>query len=366
MIYSPFVVLLMSRSGKLVLVLISLLSLCHADERFTVNVVKNGKDTTDCLQGGKTPCLTIDYVLRNLLQQQRPSVRIVVSTNQTLPSSEGYISWTPSVTIIGKKGVTFRCNDGVSLFLNFIYANTNSIFRMRGLHFENCRTDDDGIGFIVAYLKVFIAEDCTFRDGGVVSLALVEDVTVSNCVFERLNGTMTPVLVYMATSIIAAVTSEKQSIVIRNSQIINNRGLLDNSTNSHNVGNGMMIFDLNGLQRNYSIHYDIIVENCTIANNSMKGRILPIFRAEKSNNVSVNFTIVHTNFTNNSAPPTILLGSDDHVDVELNVLDSVFQNSSMPLDRYGIQVMQSIDSSGSSTNTLRTNIKRVQFGDIII
>ena len=348
------------------MILVALLPLCHTDDRFVVTVAKNGIDTTDCLQGGKTPCLTIDYVLRNLLQKQRPSVRIVVSSNQTLPSSEGYISWVPSVTIIGKKGVTFRCNDGVSLFLNFIYVNTNSIVRIRGLHFENCRTENDGIGFIIAYLKVFTMEDCTFRDGGVVSLALVEDVTVNNCVFERLNGTLTPVLVYMATSIIAAVSSEKQSIIVRNSQIINNKGLLDNSTDSHNIGNGMMIFDLNGLQRNYSIHYDIIVENCTIANNTMKGRILPIFRAEKSNNVSVNFTIVQTNFTNNSAPPAILLGSDDHVDVELNLVDSVFQNSSIPLNRHGIQVMQSIDSSGSSTNTLRTNIKRVQFGDKLI
>ena len=353
-------------SPELVLVFLALLPLCHTDDRLVINVAKNGNDTTDCLQGGKTPCLTIDYVLRNLLQQQRPSVRIVVSTNQTLPSSEGYISWIPSVTIVGKKGIVFRCNDGVSLFLNFVYANTNSIVRMRGLHFENCRTENDGIGFIIAYLKVFSMEDCTFRNGGVVSLALVEDVTVNNCVFERLNGTLTPVLVYMATSIIAAVSSEKQSIVIRNSQIINNKGLLDNSTDSHNVGNGMMIFDLNGLQRNYSIHYDIIVENCTVANNTMKGRILPIFRAEKSNNVSVNFTIVQTNFTNNSAPPTILLGTDDHVDVELNIVDSVFQNSSIPLDRHGIQVMQSIDSSGSSTNTLRTNIKRVQFGDKLV
>lgn len=351
---------------KLVLVLFALLPLCLSDDRFVVYVAKKGNDTTDCLQGGKTPCLTIDYVLRNLLQQQRPSVRIVASTNQTLPSSEGYISWIPSVTIIGKKGITFRCNDGVSLFLNFIYVNTNSIVRMRGLHFENCRTENDGIGFIIAYLKVFIMEDCSFRNGGTVSLALVEDVTVNNCVFERLNGTMTPVLVYMATSIIAAVSSEKQSIVVRNSQIINNKGLLDNSTDSNNIGNGMMIFDLNGLQRNYSIHYDIIVENCTIANNTMKGRILPIFRAEKSSNVSVNFTIVQTNFTNNSASPTILLGSDDHVDVELNIVDSVFQNSSIPLDRYGLQVMQSIDSSGSSTNTLCTNIKRVQFGDKLV
>ena len=353
-------------SRELVFVLLVLFPFCQTDDRLVINVAKNGKDTADCLQGGKTPCLTIDYVLRNLLNQQRPSVRIVVSSNQTLPSSEGYISWIPSVTIIGKRGIIFRCNDGVSLFLNFVYANTNSIFRMRGLKFENCRTENDGIGFIIAYLKVFAMEDCTFRNGGVVSLALVEDVTVNNCVFERLNGTLTPVLVYMATSIIAAVSSEKQSIVIRNSQIINNKGLLDNSTDSHNIGNGMMIFDLNGLQRNYSIHYDIIVENCTLANNTMKGRILPIFRAEKSNNVSVNFTIVQTNFTNNSAPPTILLGSDDHVDVELNIVDSVFQNSSIPLDRYGIQIMQSIDSSGSSTNSLRTNIKRVQFGDKLV
>ena len=350
-------------SLKLVLALIALFPLCHSEDNFVVNVAKNGNDTAECLQGGRTPCLTIDYVLRNL--RQRPSVKIVVSNSQTLPSSEGYISWIPSVTIIGKRGTVFRCNDGVSLFLNFVYVS-NSVVRMRGLHFENCRTEDDGIGFIIAYSKVFILEDCTFHNGGVVSVALVEDVTINNCVFERLNGTLTPVLVYQATSIISAVSSKKQSVVIRNSQIINNKGLLDNSTNSRNIGNGMMIFDLNGLQRNYSIHYDIIVENCVVTNNVMKGRILPILRAEKSNNVSVNFTIVQTNFTNNSAPPTILLGSNDHVEVELNIIDSVFQNSSMPLDRHGIQIMQSVDSSGSVTNTLRTNIKHTQFGDKLV
>ena len=98
----------------------------------------------------------------------------------------------------------------------------------------------------------------------------------------------------------------------------------------------------------------------------IKGRILPIFRDEKSNNVSVNFTIVQTNFTNNSAPPTILLGSDDHVDIELNIVDSIFQNSTIPLNRYGTQIMQSIDSSGSSTNSLHTNIKQVRFGDKLV
>ena len=71
----------------------------------------------------------------------------------------------------------------------------------------------------------------------------------------------------------------------------------------------------------------------------------------------MNFTIVQTNFINNSAPPIILLGSNDHVDVELNLVDSVFQNSSIPLDNlsigsYGIQIMQSIDSSGLSMNSL--------------
>lgn len=338
---------------------------CNAEfeDRLVVDVASNGSDTSECLEGiDKGACLTIDYVLRNLLQKQMASVKIVVSNNQTLPSAEGYISWIPKVIIVAKKGVVFRCNDGVSPFLNFIYTS-NSVVYVKGLNLENCRTTDDGIGFIVAYIEQFYMEDCTFRRGGTVSLALVKEATVDNCVFEQLNGTLTPVLVYQATGLITAISSKKPRVTIRNSQIINNRGLFDNSTSSRNVGNGMMIFNLNGLQRNYSIHYNIIIENCLFANNSMRGKILPFLSVEKSNNVSVNFTISQTTFTNNSAPPTVLLGSNDLVDVELNIVDSIFQNSTLPLDRHGIQVLQSIDSSGSTTNTLRTNIERTQFGD---
>ena len=331
-------------------------------DRFVVNVATNGNDTSECLQGGKMPCLTIDYVLRNLLQKQRSSVKIVVSNNQSLPSAEGYISWVPNVAIVAKKNVVFRCNDGVSPFLNFIYVS-NSIVHMKRLNFENCRTVDDGIGFIIAYVEELYMEDCTFRNGGTVSLALVKEATVDNCVFERLNGTLTPVLVYQATSLITAISSKKPKVYVRNSQIINNKGLWDNSTSSRNVGNGMMIFALNGLQRNYSIHYEIVIEDCVISNNKMKGKILPILTVEKSSNVSVNFTILRSKFTNNSVPPTILLGSNEAVDVELNIIDSVFQNSSLPLDRHGVRVLQSMDSSGYSANTLHTKIKGTQFGD---
>lgn len=345
-----------------VLLLLGFVQFIRSEDTLVVNIAKNGNDTGECLEGGKTPCLTIDYVFKSLLPQQRSSVKIVVSNNQTLPTADGYISWTPKVSIVGRKGVVFRCNDGVSLFLNFVYAHSNSVVRMKGLHFENCRTVDDGIGFIIAYAGMFIMENCTFRNGGTVSVALVEEATIDNCVFEKLDGTMTPVVVYQATGLITAITNEKHQVVIKNSQIINNKGMLDNSTSSRNVGNGMILFALNGLQRNYSIHYEVIVENCIFANNVMKGKILPILTLEKSDNVSANFTILRTNFTNNTAPPTILLGSNESVEVDLNVIDSIFLNSSIPLDKHGIQVLQSIDSSGYSINTLRTNIKGTQFG----
>ena len=347
---------------KVVFVIVGLITLIRSEESVVVNIARNGNDSTQCLEGGRLPCLTVDYVLKNLLSKQRSSVKIVVSNNQSLPTADGYMSWVPKVVIVGKKDVIFRCNDGVSLFLNFIYTS-GSIFHMKGIHFENCRTVDDGIGFIIAYVDRVVMEDCTFCNGGTVSLALVEDATVDNCTFEKINATMTPVVVYQATALITAISSKKHQVVIRNSQIVNNKGLLDNSTSSRNIGNGMIIFALNGLQRNYSIHYDIVVENCVFTNNVMKGKILPILTVEKSYNLSVNFTIARTNFSNNSVPPTILLGSNYFVEVELNVIDSIFQNSSIPLDRHGIQVMQSIDSSGSSMNTLHTNIKRSQFGD---
>ena len=124
-------------SLTIILAFFGLLPLCHSEGPLVVNVAKNGNDTADCLQGGKTLCLTIDYVFRNLLGKQLPSVKIVVSSSQTLPTSEGYISWTPDVTIVGKgKYIVFRCNDGVSLFLNFVYANQGTV-RMKRINFEN-------------------------------------------------------------------------------------------------------------------------------------------------------------------------------------------------------------------------------------
>ena len=141
-------------------------------------------------------------------------------------------------------------------------------------------------------------------------------MTVDNCTFEKLNGTLTPVVVFQSTSLIFATSSKQQSVIVRNSQIINNKGLWDNSNDSHNVGN---------------IQYDILVENCIVSNNTMKGKILPILVIEKCSNVSVNFTILRTNFTNNSAPPTVFLGSDESVEIELNVLYSYFQNSNLYL-----------------------------------
>ena len=124
---------------------------------------------------------------------------------------------------------------------------------MERINFENCQTENDGIGFIIAYLQMFVMEDCTFRNGGTVSFALVEDATVDNCTFEKLNGTLTPVVIFQATSLIIATSSKQQSVTVRNSRIINNKGLWDNSNDSHNVGNGMIIFDLNGLQCDYHI-----------------------------------------------------------------------------------------------------------------
>ena len=348
---------------SVVLALAGVIAVCYGEDQLVIRVEKNGNDTSDCLQpGSKARCLTIDYVLKSLWEQQQPKVKIIVSNNQTLPTSKGYESWVPNVEIVGRRGVVFRCNDGVSLFLNFVFTSKSSV-RMKGVNFENCRTADDGIGFIIAYAEEFIMEDCTFRNGGTVSLALIERATVDNCRFEKLNGTMTPVLVYQATGLITAISSEKPGVFVRNSHIVNNYGLLDNSTSDRNVGNGMIIFDLGGLDRNYSIDYDIGIENCVVSNNVMKGKILPILAIEKSKNVTVNFTILQTNFTNNSAPPTILLGSNEFVDVAVNIIDSVFQNSSLPLDKHGLQVLQSVSSSGTSANTLHTNIERTQFGD---
>ena len=144
-------------------------TLIHSEDSLVVNIARSGNDTTQCLEGGKIPCLTVDYVLRNLLSKQISSVKIVVSSNQSLPTADGYMSWVSKVVIVGKKDVIFRCKDGVSLFLNFIYTS-GSIVRMKGIHFENCRTVDDGIRFIIAYVDRVVMEDCTFCNGGTVSL----------------------------------------------------------------------------------------------------------------------------------------------------------------------------------------------------
>ena len=159
-------------------------------------------------------------------------------------------------------------------------------------------------------------------------------------------------------------------------------------------GPGIMIVDLSGLPIDMYfdiVHYDILIEDCNFTNNNFVGRSTPLLYSTYGQNFSSNFTIVNTNFVNNiiipderdrgfdsfpllsltmntntlinftvmkcsfvnySFPPSALLGSLDSVNVELNVLDSVFEGHGVP---QGLQVIQ--DLLETSANNISTNFK---------
>ena len=168
-------------------------------------------------------------------------------------------------------------------------------------------------------------------------------------------------------SMVAIKKSKIGTIVIRDSLITNNTWTYTGLSDDY-PGPGFMIVDVSGLpaEQYFDIkHYNILVVNCSFTNNNFVGKTTPFLSSMYSQNFSSNFTILNTIFSNNSItpnqhdynfdlfpllalsmnsntsttftvmkcafenytfPPSVVLGSQDSVNVEINVLESMFQS----------------------------------------
>ena len=386
----------------------------------TIPVDKDGMDTLECVQGTKS-CLTLNYVLFSLQDKKPdlPPVEILVSTSQKFDCAGIYDFNFTSLTIAntGGEDVIFTGLFGMSFEPNLkdVYVH------MKGIHFENCRPtkrnpDPFNPGVVFAFIDTLILEECTVRYGSTLAVR-VQNLTVDSCIFSNFNSSTLPVLTswvsfpgYKFTPKAWASAGRKPlhvpplttedveksrigSIVVRNTTISNNTGTYMGPSDDY-PGPGIMIVDLSGLPIDTYfdiVHYDIIIEDCNFTNNNFVGRSTPLLYSMYGQNFSSNFTIVNSNFINNtiipderdrgfdsfpllslamntdtstnftvikcsfmnySFPPSALLGSLDSVNVELNVLDSVFEGHGAPR---GLQVIQ--DLSGTSANNISTNFK---------
>ena len=145
-------------SQVLVPLLLGLLSFAAGERGNVINVTKDGADTKDCIQG-KTPCLTIDYVIQNF-DNDRVPVTIVVSYSQKISVSVyGFRSRT-KITITGGEDIIFQCDDDVSFGFSFQVGFLGASVNLTGIQFQKCEA------FVFIEVVEVTLRDCTVRDGG--------------------------------------------------------------------------------------------------------------------------------------------------------------------------------------------------------
>lgn len=381
-----------------------------SDPGLLIHVDSNGVDTAECVLG-QSPCLTLNYALSKLQDRKsdQPAVEIIVSSSkQKFPCQGIYDFNFTSLSITGVGDVTFN-----GLFGMMFEPDLKGVFvHIKGIRFENCipqpkpGADPFNPGVVYAFIETLIFEDCNVHYGSSLFVR-VQNLTVDRCIFSDFNSSALPVLTSWVSfpdkkfrtrnwKPLPKWTTAKSkivTIVVRNSTIANNSGRYTGPSEDY-PGPGYILVDMSGLpiDRYFEItHYSVLIENCNFTNNIIIGKTTPFLYSEYSENFAANFTIVNSNFVNNtitpdkhsygfdsfplislsmntntsytftvnkcsfinySVPPSARLGSHDSVDVEINVYESTFQSSNAP---HGLQVIQ--EFSGSSNNTVNTHFK---------
>ena len=342
-------------SQVLMHLLLGLLSFAACEKGDVINVAENGADTKDCIEG-KTPCLTVDYVIQNFDNDIAPAM-VVVTYSQKISVSVYGFQFRDKITITGGKDIVFQCDDGVSFGFNFQAKWFGTSVNLTGIQFQNCAA--------LVFIEVVevTLQDCTVRNGGPVRFTNALWLTIDNCVFTNISTFGEPVIYNFMQSINIYPEEPKQpTIILQNSLIVDNWGYATSAQDI--IGNGMLFFDTSlMLQGNITV----LIENCNISNNIMSGKPAPLLSAEHSIEMYLNISINESIFLNNSIPLTILLTSTNG-DIHLNVINSYFQNSSTPLGGHGLQIVQAIDPYGhsdviDSSNTIHANFIGTRFED---
>ena len=382
-----------------------------------IHVDQDGVDTKECIQGQKS-CLTVNYALTSLqdMKSDQPPVEIMVSSStQKLPCQGHIVDYDfnfTSLSITGVGDVKF-----IGIFgLIFEPDLRNTFVRVKGIHFENCLPrPDSGLfnsGVVFAFIDTVIFEQCTVKYGSSLFVQ-VQNLTVDSCIFSDFHSNSLPVITSWVSfpgssrfklnqlekskSKVAIEKSKIGTIVIKNSLITNNTGTYTKpSDGSSWPVPGYLLVDLRGLPReDYFdiVHYNILIVNTSFSNNTFVGKITPLLSSAYNHNFSTNFTITNTSFSNNSItpnahdynfdlfpllaftmnsntsttftimrctfegytfPPSVVLGSQDSVNIEINVLDSVFQSTShVPR---GLQIIHNlVETSANITTNFRGN-----------
>ena len=378
-----------------------------------IHVDQDGVDDKECIQGQKS-CLTVVYALTYLqdMKSDQPPVEIIVSSSTQKFPCQGICDFNfTSLSITGVGDVIFRGIFG----LTFEPDLKNVFVRVKGIHFENClpkdRLDSDPFnpGVVFAFIDTLIFEQCTVKYGSSLFVR-VQNLTVDSCIFSDFHSTALPVLTSWVSfpgsrfklnqlkkskSIVAIEKSKIGTIVIKDSLVTNNTGTYTGPSDDY-PGPGYLLVDVSGLPlEDYFdiVHYNVLVVNTSFSNNNFVGKTTPFLSSLYSQNFSTSFTITNTSFSNNSIipnahdynfdlfpllalsmnsntstmftimrctfegytfPPSVVLGSQDSVNIEINVLDSVFQSTShVP---QGLQIIHNlVETSANITTNFRGN-----------